>query len=479
MTEELTVRRANAFNRRRATLVALAVILVGAAIVGFVVSRDDASTDVTTAPGPAASIPSAEDLLQIAQAQVVGGAPNSQLVPTVVPPGMEVVAVQDAPADPIVGGGLRVSVYGRAQDEQPLRGPVLAAIESTSPLKGLPGSDAVTIRGLRAQQRTRGGSTTIRWDLQDAERSAAVYGRNLTATQVKAAAKAIDLGQKVEIPETGRPTGVSEISTGDPWRSDSEWVGSALLHGSVVRYQRESDAATIELSIAGGDDRLRTLALTAVDAAPTSQVRGQEAARGPLTLDDDASAIATVWSEGGDVIVVTARGISTAELDAFIASLRPALPAEWDLLREQASNQEPEEDDRGTIGLLAGDAPDGRWEWTLTGRATSFRLRDSDGSLEGGDDSISPNTPDGSIPSLYGVLRYPIGGGTAFIGGFLNRSVQRIEIEYADGSRAQAEIKDAGSQYEMLFFGAATKSEGLRSVIAFDGEANELDRIEF
>lgn len=378
----------------------LAVVSVAVIVGGLLLwPRDEDPVDVATEP----AVPSAEELRQVALAQVVGGAPKTQLLPTVVPPGMEVVAVQDAPTRPIVGGGVHVSVYARERDPKPLAGPVLVAVASVTPLDSFADSDDVTVNGHRGQTRSRGGSTTVHWDVEDDERSGFVYGRRLPPAQVKGAADATQLGQTAEIRAAGRPSDMTAIASGDPWRNDNEWLGAAFLHGSLIRYASANDDATIELSIANGDDRLRTLAFAAVDAEPGTQVRGQEAARGPLAVDDDSSATATVWAENGDVIAVTARGISSAELDAFITSLRPALPGEWDLQKEQASQQAPAS--AGQV-LLEGDAPDGRWSWSLAERTTSFRLRHADGRVEGGDDSINANTEDGSTPPIYGALRY-------------------------------------------------------------------------
>ncbi len=396
------------------------------------------------------------------------------LVPAELPDGMTLQLVDEDSGGHSDG---YVRLYGEADATEPLEGPLVAAMwqwfagDGSLPVgepRWPPPPDEVDQFG--GQPAVSGTEGPVRWTTwmvpngTEDPGSAGVVGRGLSEDELRAAAEGLEFDSE------GYVDGELDLAA-QPSPSDPDWIGTPRLtpsppglvelasgrlslSGLDVGYAPSSasvlewhgDDTWLTVATYAHDDALALLLRAGVDDPDGTEIRGYPGAHGPAfapSLHGNATEVWT-WTEDGMDIVVLARGLSAADGQMAVDSLRAS--ADWDGLTAEASAPPPREAGPGEI-LMQDAFPGGSWAISITCRSTeqadrgfrcddSTEIRHADGSHgAGGGGSLITDAAWLSISGdEAGIL----------LDGTVTPAIEMVEVELADGSVLRPEMRDGG-----------------------------------
>ena len=399
-------------------------------------------------------------------------APGTVLVPTRQVPGLYAASVTSVPPRP---GDDRVAVYGRPD------GATLTAIyKRGSDIQGLPsavnddGAGGAMVNAHPADIVERDDDIWVTWRVffdQDQERDQyGVLGRGVTRGEAVNAARHLVTGDgEPRIPPGGLPDGFVPLGAGPGSLGDN---GAGVPGGTTIRWTDERAGHSLTLTAIGVNRPAGDLVRAMVGGAPV-RVRTVVGRAGPpsWTQPGDPREIARAWVYGDTGYLASARGLTDDELDAVVASLRPAAPEDLARLSASAADYPLDRLVRaGETYVAGGRFSGGYWTVTVTPGAKPM-------------ENVTIRFPDGPLdlssggPGLNGPLSIGLAGdadGSAVIYGRVEAPVASVELVAGD-RRLPVDLVpsavDAGR-----WFGVLVPPPGRAEVVAYDATGAEVAR---
>lgn len=335
-------------------------------------------------------------------------APRDLLLPRAAPAGLHVADVRMRAAI----GTDRVVVYtapGHALD-----GRMLAALyRPGDETDSLPhGGRPIDAGHDRAECGTAGAGGWIAWPVQESDHQELSYygviGRGLSRDELRTAAENLDeSGADVRIgadavPHDLRPLASAELLL------DTSWTPS-LPGGTTVTWSDRSRGAELTLTLMRSDTPSAALAGLPVAAARSVSERGRRLMSGESLFRDPlyGRAAVRVWREGGLLAAVSATGLRAQDVDATVAGLRRAGPADLRRLRAGIRRYPPADLLEPGMRMVAGGVADGA-PWALGATRDDTRMqvhlrslpRTSSGYV---DTDVDDRPPRSGVETLGGV----------------------------------------------------------------------------
>ena len=242
--------------------------------------------------------------------------------------------------------------------------------------------------------------------------------------------------------------------------------------GTTIRWTDERTAHHLTLTAIGVNGPAADLVLAMV-GGPPARVRTVIGRAGPpaWTRPGEPPEIARAWVYGDTGYLATARGLTDDELDAVVASLRPAIPE--DLARLAASADDYPLDRLVRVGetyVAGGRFPGGYWTVTTTPGAKPM-------------ENVTIRFPDGPLdissggPGLHGRLSIGLSGdvdGSAVIYGRVEAPVATVGV--TAGARTLPVDLVPSAVDGGRWFGVLVPPPGRAEVVAYDAGGAEVAR---
>jgi hypothetical protein len=381
------------------------------------------------------------------------------------------------------------ALYGEAGRGDPLAGRMLAVGSGfhdnvpVFPTVKTPGFRAVDLGGRKGAVGRDRAWTWVTWDLPDCTDECQGYtvGRNLSEGEVLAAARGATADTSAPaIAAAALPAGMSLLLTE---RLDLD--GFLSPGGQFVSWQDGDRGVVVRVA---PDARLAPLLRFWVDGPPT-RVRSQTGSAGSVArvgLAGDRYR-GRAWSEGGRSLLVLSVGLSSAELDRFVAGLRAAGAGEWEMLRSRVLDISSQMaiagcDDREQAYTAIG-RHEGRYRWAVglkVGARDQFSTCETivtpdRRSLSSGGSSRPPGPLSVSTSGIGGATD-PIG---LFVMGIAPPGTARVRAEVAGGRTVDAELADTGPRPGERYYAVFVEGDIRRkpTMVATDSGGTELARV--
>lgn len=357
------------------------------------------------------------------------------------------------------GGGGWLAVYGNASADDPLEGEVLG-IAVQEGVEGGPSLPA----GRDQSRLVRSDDTTtwVTWPLADDDQEvdqAAVVGRNLGPDEVQAVAEAVDVrvgpddsGDEpptITVPADALSDGMELLAEGPVSLAGFTFGGPSLPHAAHLEW-RGQEQAVIQSQAVAEDSALALLLRFGVDDSGGTTIRGRKGAAGPpitaLFSPREPQPYYLTWSEAGLVMLVHSLGVDRAEVDSFVAGLRPAEERDWERLADLALQAPP--DLYGSPGAThSGIFETGRWALGYSRLGENLVV---DVSIELIDGRFGSGSS-GTWPVGLHVGVEHIEQGT-LVHGYSPPGTVRVRLDLADGSTWEPDLVALETSWPERFF---------------------------
>jgi hypothetical protein len=436
-------------------------VLLGALAVALLVAAASYGRLIPRIPAGADDVPAA-----------VFSAPGTVLVPTRQVPGLHPASVSSVPPRP---GDDRVAVYGRPD------GATLTAVyKRGSDIQGLPsaatdgGAGGAMVNAHPADVVERDGDVWVTWRVffdHDQERDQyGVLGRGLPkGAVVDAARHLVTRDGEPRIPPGGLPDDFVPLGAGAASLGAN---GDGVPGGTTIRWTDERTGHHLTLTAIGVNGPAADV-VRAMVGGPPARVRTVIGRAGPpaWTRPGEPPEIARAWVYGDTGYLASTRGLTDDELDAVVASLRPAVPED---LARLAASADVYPLDRlvraGETYVAGGRFPGGYWTVTATPGAKpmeNLTIRFPDGHLD-----ISSGGP-----GLHGVLSVGLSGGvdgSAVIYGRIQAPATTVRVT-AGGPGQPVDLVPSAVD-EGRWFGVRVPPPGRAEIVAYDAAGVEVAR---
>ena len=400
----------------------------------------------------------------------VFAAPSTVLVPSRPVPHVFVESVTSAAPS---AGDDRVAVYAR--DDGAL---LTAVFKRGSDIAGLPSAVLVDdaggamVNGHPADVIEDRGDVWVTWRVffdDDQERDQyGVLGRGVSRSTVLTAARHLvtgDGGPRISrggLPDGFVPAGAGPASLGAN--------GGGLSGGTTIRWTDGPSGPHVELTAIGVDRPAAAVAVAMVGGAGPVPIRTVVGRAGPPAWTRPVGAeIARAWVYQDTAYLVSARGLTDDELDAVVASLRPAAPEDLTRLAASADDYPLDRLVRpGDEFVAGGRFPGGYWMVSVTPGGKP--LEHTTVRLPGGALSSGSGGPGAAGPLSVGAQG--AADGTTVLVGRVGPPVVSVRIV---GSTAPLSLSpptaDGGR-----WFGVLVPPPGRAEVVAYDAAGAEIAR---